>query len=175
MPPITAWFRVGVPTSMIVVQASSTPCSFPDWTCLTVNSNATVPTPADGEATVKVSCCLSRDCASLPRCKCVPSRNVWWTRPATTPAPILVVTKMVPAQNTNTTATVFLPLPLFTSSLRCACLVHSLSLLAQVVQSVESTLGKKGVVTSCLCLVFDFPTVVAEHGSGTESGGVTVT
>jgi len=46
---------VGVPTSMTAVQASGTPCSSPDWTCLTVNSKATVPTPTDGEALVKVS------------------------------------------------------------------------------------------------------------------------
>merc|ERR1712135_261852 len=45
----------GVPTSMTAVQASGTPCSSPDWTCLTVNSKATVPTPTDGEALVKVS------------------------------------------------------------------------------------------------------------------------
>ena len=38
----------------------------------------------------------------------------------------------------------------------------------------KSTHWVQGVVTSCFCLVFDFPTVVAEHGSGTELGGVTV-
>ena len=45
---------VGVLTSM-TVQASNTPCSSLDWTCLAVNSNATVPTLADSEAIVKVS------------------------------------------------------------------------------------------------------------------------
>ena len=71
---------------------------------------------------------------------------------------------------------VFLPFPLSVSSLRCVCVAHSLSLVAQVVQSVEkNTHWVEGVVTSCFCLVFDFLTVVAEHGSGTESGGVTVT
>ena len=33
----------------------------------------------------------------------------------------------------------FLPFPLSTSSLRCVCVAHSLSLLAQSVQSVEKT------------------------------------
>ena len=38
----------------------------------------------------------------------------------------------------------FLPFLLFTSSLRCVCVVHALSLLAQVVQSVEKhTLGTR--------------------------------
>ena len=38
----------------------------------------------------------------------------------------------------------FLPFPLFVSSLCCVCVVHSLSLVAQVVQSVEKhTLGKR--------------------------------
>ena len=45
---------------------------------------------------------------------------------------------------------VFLPFPLSASSLRCACVVRSLSLLAQVVQSVEKHTLVKGVVTSCL-------------------------
>ena len=40
---------------MTVVQASGTPCSSPDWTCLTVDSKATVPTASDGGALVKVS------------------------------------------------------------------------------------------------------------------------
>ena len=39
----------------------------------------------------------------------------------------------------------------------------------------KSTHWVQGFVTSCFCLVFDSSTVVAEHGSGTESGGVTVT
>ena len=39
----------------------------------------------------------------------------------------------------------------------------------------KSTHWVQGFVTSCCCLVFDSPTVVAEHGSGTESGGVTAT
>ena len=37
----------------------------------------------------------------------------------------------------------------------------------------KRTYWVQGFVTSCFCLVFDFPTVVAEHGSRTESGGVT--
>ena len=39
----------------------------------------------------------------------------------------------------------------------------------------KSTHWVQGFVTSCFCLVFDSSTVVAEHGSGTESGGVTAT
>ena len=39
----------------------------------------------------------------------------------------------------------------------------------------KSTHWVQGIVTSCFCLVFDSLTVVAEHGSGTESGGVTAT
>ena len=39
----------------------------------------------------------------------------------------------------------------------------------------KSTHWVQGFVTSCFCLVFDASTVVAEHGSGTESGGVTAT
>ena len=58
MPPITAWFRVGVPTNMTGVQASSALCSSLDWTCLTVWFITSV-------------------CASLPRCKRLPSRHVW--------------------------------------------------------------------------------------------------
>ena len=47
--------RVSAPTALSAVQASSTPFSSLYWTCLTVNSSATVPTLADGEAIVKVS------------------------------------------------------------------------------------------------------------------------
>ena len=47
--------------------------------------------------------------------------------------------------------------------------------MAQVVQSVEKHTVEKGVVTSCLCLVSDSSSVVAERGSGTESSGVAVT
>ena len=39
----------------------------------------------------------------------------------------------------------------------------------------KSTHWVQGFVTSCFCLVYDSSTVVAEHGSGTESGGVTAT
>ena len=39
----------------------------------------------------------------------------------------------------------------------------------------KSTHWVQGFVTSCFCLVFDSSTVVAEHGSVTESGGVTGT
>ena len=64
----------------------------------------------------------------------------------------------------------FLCLPLV-----CAVSVlHVLCLLAQVVQLVkEYTHWVQGVVTSCLCLVFDSLTVVL--GSGTVSGGGTAT
>ena len=66
----------------------------------------------------------------------------------------------------------FLCLPLV-----CAVSVlHVLCLLAQVVQLVkENTHWVQSVVTSCLCLVFDSSTVVAELGSGTVSGGGTAT
>ena len=41
-------------------------------------------------------------------------------------------------------ARLFLPFPLSASSLRCVCVAHSLSLVAQVVQSVEKhTLGTR--------------------------------
>ena len=39
----------------------------------------------------------------------------------------------------------------------------------------KSTHWVQGFVTSCFCLVFDSSTVVAEHGFGTKSGGVTAT
>ena len=42
MPPITAWFGVGVPTPMTGVQASSALCSSLDWMCLTVRFIASV-------------------------------------------------------------------------------------------------------------------------------------
>ena len=42
-----------LPTSMTAVQASGTPCSGPDWSCLTVNTN--VPSPMDNEALIQVS------------------------------------------------------------------------------------------------------------------------
>ena len=64
---------------------------------------------------------------------------------------------------------------LFAPSLRCACVVHSPSLMAQVVQSVERHTVEKGVVTSCLCLVSDSSSVVVERGSRTELSGVAVT
>ena len=44
-----------LPTSMTAVQASGTPCSGPDWSCLTVNTNAAVPSPMDNEALIQVS------------------------------------------------------------------------------------------------------------------------
>ena len=66
----------------------------------------------------------------------------------------------------------FLCLPLV-----CAVSVlHVLFLVAQVVQLVkEYTHWVQSVVTSCLCLVFDSSTVVAELGSRTVSGGGTAT
>ena len=69
----------------------------------------------------------------------------------------------------------FLPFPLFTSSLRCVCVAHSLSCWLKLSSQWKSTHWVQGFVTSCFCLVFDSSTVVAEHGSGTESGGVTAT
>ena len=49
MPPITAWFGVGVPTPMTGVQASSALCSPLDWMCLTVRFIASV--------------CITSDCS----------------------------------------------------------------------------------------------------------------
>ena len=52
-------------------------------------------------------------------------------------------------------ATAVSPVPLSASSLRCACVVHSLSLMAQVVSQWKNTHKEEGVIRSCLCLVFD--------------------
>ena len=75
-------------------------------------------------------------------------------------------------QMSNNCFSCFLCLPLV-----CAVSVlHVLCLVAQVVQLVkEYTHWVQSVVTSCLCLVFDSSTVVAELGSRTVSGGGTVT
>ena len=48
-------FGASLPTSMIVVQASGTPCSGPNWSRLTVNTNVAVPSPMDNEALIQVS------------------------------------------------------------------------------------------------------------------------
>ena len=60
-------------------------------------------------------------------------------------------------------------------SLSPVLFVHSPSLMAQVVQSMEKHTVEKGVVTSCLCLVSDFSSGDAERGSGIESSGGAVT
>ena len=74
----------------------------------------------------------------------------------------------------------------------CACMCFSRVLCLRQVKAVsvlhilclcwlklssqwKNTHWVQGFVTSCFCLVLDSSTVVAEHGSGTESGGVTVT
>ena len=51
----------------------------------------------------------------------------------------------------------FPPFPLSASTLRCVCVLHSLSLLAQGCSQWKRTHWVEDVVTSCFCLVFDFP------------------
>ena len=85
MPPIIAWFRVGVPAPMTGVQASSAPCSSLDWTCLTARFIASV--------------CITAQMQMLAFQARVRKRT------ETTPAPAFQVTKRVPARNTNAIAT----------------------------------------------------------------------
>ena len=61
--------------------------------------------------------------------------------------------------------------PLSAPSLCCACVGHSQSLMAHVVQSAEKHTLEKGAVkfTSCPCLVFDFSSVVAGLRTGEQS------
>ena len=73
----------------------------PDRTCLTVNSTATVPTPADGEAIVVL---IARMCRTTQMQMLAFQERVW-TRSAITLAPVLLVTQRVSAQDINTTAT----------------------------------------------------------------------
>ena len=92
---------------------------------------------------------------------------------------LVIVTRLLSAmclrERRDGGETVILLLPLLAPGLRCPCVVHSPSLMAQVVQSVEKDAVEKGVVTSCVCFVSDSSSVVAERGSGTESSGVAVT
>jgi len=53
--PLVVVNGVTVPATMNAVQASGTPCSGPDWSCLTMNPNAPVPTPGSDEALIHVS------------------------------------------------------------------------------------------------------------------------
>jgi len=47
-------FGQDVQLSMVAVQASGSPCSQPDWSCITLNENASVPKPGSGQALVRV-------------------------------------------------------------------------------------------------------------------------
>ena len=50
-PPLLV-FGQDVQLSMAAVQASGSPCSQPDWSCITLNENVSVPTPGSSQALV---------------------------------------------------------------------------------------------------------------------------
>ena len=97
-------------------------------------------------------------------------------------APFAIFIQPIFADTRSPCLRILLQLPMCFSRFLCLPLVCAVSVLhilclwwLKFSSQWKSTHWVQGFVTSCFCVVFDSSAVVAEHGSGTESGGVTAT